>query len=79
MMDPLLQPCPRCKRSDGEWVHYTWWGGLIGPRLTGHARCSCGATYNGRTGKDNTHAIRAFVLCSLALGAAIVWLILRRS
>ena len=37
---------------------FTWWGGLIGPKLLTHVKClACGKQYNGKTGKDNTNGI----------------------
>lgn len=39
-------------------LHWTWWGGFLGPRLLSHVRClACGAKYNGRTGKWNGTAV----------------------
>ncbi len=37
---------------------FTWWGGILGPKILSHVKCgSCGTQYNGKTGKDNTTAI----------------------
>lgn len=51
-------PCPQCNRPDPEKVGFSWWGGLIGPRMLTHVKCRwCRKTYNGKTGKDNTTGI----------------------
>jgi hypothetical protein len=59
-------PCPRCTRPDPEEVKFTWWGGVIGPRLLKHVKCSgCGLTYNGKSGQSNTTNI---VIYSVIVG-----------
>lgn len=60
--------CPRCQ-SDVQPapVKFTWWGGLLGPRLLSHVECpACRARFNGKTGQPNTTGI---VVYSVALGA----------
>lgn len=48
-------PCPSCRQSVAQKMSFTWWGGLLGPKLLTHVKCqACGKTYNGKTGKDNT-------------------------
>ena len=32
-------PCPHCQATQPEAVKFTWWGGLLGPRLFHHVRC----------------------------------------
>lgn len=59
-------PCPRCARPGPEQVKFTWWGGLLGPRLLKHVKCNgCGLTYNGKSGQSNTTNI---VIYSVVLG-----------
>jgi transposase-like protein len=69
-------PCPRCTRPYPEQVKFTWWGGLLGPRLFKHVKCiGCGLTYNGKSGQSNTTNI---VIYSVVLGViafAVVFLI----
>lgn len=51
-------PCPQCRQSNAQRMSFTWWGGLIGPRVLTHVKCqTCGTAYNGKTGKDNTTGI----------------------
>lgn len=51
-------PCPFCSAVNAEKVKFTWWGGILGPKLLSAVKClSCGKSYNGKTGKDNTSNI----------------------
>ena len=39
-------------------MSFTWWGGVIGPRVLTHVKCpQCGHGYNGKSGRDNTTGI----------------------
>lgn len=50
--------CPKCGSKEISKVGYTWWGGVLGPRLLHHTKCkSCGCTFNSKTGKSNTPGI----------------------
>ena len=50
--------CPKCGNTLVSPVKYTWWGGLLGPKLLHHTKCdSCGYRYNSKTRKSNTNAI----------------------
>jgi hypothetical protein len=61
-------PCPRCGGTYAERVIWTAWGSFYGPALLCHVRCvSCGATYNGRSGRSNTIAAFFFVMVPLVL------------
>src|SRR5437764_1334831 len=70
-------PCPRCQRPDPEKVGFTWWGGVIGPRMLSHVKCRwCGMQYNGKTGQSNTtgiiiYSVIVFVIV-FAIGLAII-------
>ena len=47
-------------------LRFTWWGGLLGPKILTHVKCSgCGHRYNGKTGKSNTTGI---VIYSVIVG-----------
>ena len=47
--------CPNCGAPDPTRVHWTWWGGLIGPAIINTVRCrDCGTSYNGVHGDYNT-------------------------
>jgi transposase-like protein len=66
-------PCPRCRRPDPQKVNFTWWGGVLGPRILKHVKCNgCGFAYNGKSGQSNTTNIIAYSvvlgLIALAVG-----------
>ena len=62
--------CPECGApGDATRLHYTWWGGFIGPLIICHVRCNqCGTAYNGKTGKSNMTAIILWIVIPLVLG-----------
>ncbi len=65
-------PCPKCQSSDAQKVSFTWWGGLVGPRLLKHVKCNrCGATFNGKTGQSNTTNIIIYTVVLLAIAIAL--------
>ena len=50
-------------------MSFTWWGGLIGPRILSHVKCpQCSYAYNGKTGRDNTTGI---IIYSVAVAVVI--------
>jgi len=58
--------CPQCKDTHAQLVKFTWWGGVLGPKLLSHVKCqSCGKKYNGKTGGDNTTNI---IIYSVVVG-----------
>ena len=62
------KPCPRCGGVHADRVVWTAWGSFYGPALLCHVRCgTCGATFNGRTGRSNAIAAFIFVLVPLLL------------
>jgi len=64
-----FEECPKCGGTDAEQMKFTWWGGLLGPKLFTHVKCpDCGCTYNGKTGASNT---RNIVIYTLVLGIPI--------
>jgi hypothetical protein len=68
-------PCPQCGISGAEKMSFTWWGGILGPRLFTHVKCGgCGKQYNGKTGRDNTNniVIYCIVVGFVCLGLVIV-------
>jgi hypothetical protein len=65
-------PCPRCRMPEPQPVKFTWWGGVLGPKMLSHVKCGqCGLAYNGKSGKSNTTGI---VIYSV-VGAVIVMVI----
>jgi transposase-like protein len=76
-------PCPRCRRPDPEKVNFTWWGGMLGPRMLTHVKCrGCGLAYNGKTGESNDTKITIYFIVgtvvSLVIGILLVLLVFAR-
>jgi hypothetical protein len=64
-------PCPSCGNGYATPVGFTWWGGILGPKLFSHVSClRCKTAYNGKTGKSNNTAITIYVVVSMAIGLA---------
>ena len=64
-------PCPQCQSTLVDKPSFTWWGGVLGPKIICHIKCnSCGHTYNGKTGGSNNGAIAIYmvVVSVIALG-----------
>lgn len=58
-----VAPCPKCGGIIATKPSFTWWGGLLGPKLLKHVKCNaCGTGYNSKTGKENTAAIVIYCL-----------------
>lgn len=65
--------CPRCASPYLTYPSFTWWGGLIGPKLLNHAVCgSCQHGFNSKTGKSNTQAIAIYMGVVLSIGIGLV-------
>ena len=74
---PTLNPtgtvCPRCGCPHSKKVSFTWWGGVLGPRLFNHVKClACGTGYNGMTGKSNATPITIYIVVSAIIGVTIL-------
>jgi uncharacterized protein (DUF983 family) len=68
-------PCPKCRSTGAELMKFTWWGGLLGPKILTHVKCpACGHTFNGKTGRDNTTGIVIYsvIVGVVALGLLVV-------
>jgi hypothetical protein len=68
-------PCPKCRTAGAERMKFTWWGGILGPKILNHVKCpSCSYAYNGKSGKDNTTGIIIYsvIVGILALGLVVV-------
>lgn len=70
---PEFAPCPKCQSLDSKKMAFTWWGGVLGPKLLNHAKCQgCGTTFNGKTGRSNATAITIYVVVVCVLAAGIM-------
>lgn len=66
-------PCPRCGGAMSKPVGYTWWGGLVGPKLLHHVECErCGTAFNGRTGRPNTLGIAIYLGSTVVIALVVV-------
>lgn len=67
--------CPRCGCPHSTAVNFTWWGGVLGPKLLNHVECThCRHAFNGKTGQSNTTGI---IIYSVVTGMiALVILVL---
>lgn len=69
---PKYAPCPECENTTATPVGFTWWGGIVGPKLLSHVKCAeCGAAYNGKTGKSNNTAIGIYLGVSVLIGLVL--------
>lgn len=67
-------PCPKCGGTNATKATFTWWGGLLGPKILKHAKCnSCKTGYNYKTGKDNLTGI---IIYSVVVGVVCLFLLL---
>ena len=67
--------CPKCNAASAERVKFTWWGGVLRPKILTHVKCNnCGEKYNGKTGRNNMKGIVVYsvVVGILALGLMVV-------
>ncbi|MSP61400.1 MAG: hypothetical protein EXR72_13845 [Myxococcales bacterium] len=65
-------PCPKCGNTSTAPVGFTWWGGVLGPRIFHVVRCiGCGIQYNGKSGTSLGKPIAIYTGVALALGIAI--------
>jgi predicted nucleic-acid-binding Zn-ribbon protein len=65
------KPCPKCAATQAQPIGFTWWGGVLGPKLFTHVKCqNCGLAYNGKTGRSNVQAIAIYLGVSAVIGVA---------
>ena len=66
-------PCPKCSAVGAERMSFTWWGGLIGPKILTHVKCpQCSYAYNGKNGTDNTTRIVIYSVVVFGIVFAIL-------
>ena len=70
---PYQAHCPRCSSTSLRKPSFTWWGGLLGPKLLNHTVCGgCGFGYNAKSGKSNNTAIGIYLGFGAVLGIILV-------
>ena len=68
--------CPQCNSPHVSRPTFTWWGGLIGPKLLNHTVCnSCNFGFNSKTGKSNSTAIGLYL--GVGFGVTVLLIIVR--
>lgn len=68
----LFAPCPSCACPYAKRVGFSWWGGILGPKLLTHVKCAqCRQAYNGKTGKSNDTAIAIYIAVTVVIGLGI--------
>ena len=68
--------CPKCGGKILSKVKFTWWGGMLGPKLFHHTKCeSCNYRFNSITGKSNTTAIILYSVVLFVLAFALFYYI----
>jgi hypothetical protein len=72
--------CPQCGSTLTSPVKYTWWGGVLGPRLLHHTKCNaCKFLYNSKTRKSNTQGIVIYSVILFVIAFALVFFVRRYS
>ncbi len=66
--------CPKCGSPLVTPVKYTWWGGLLGPKMFHHTKCEmCKYRYNSKTRKPNTTAIIIYSVVLFVVAFAVFY------
>jgi uncharacterized protein (DUF983 family) len=64
--------CPKCGSGIISPVKFTWWGGILGPKMLHHTKCeACGYRYNSKTRKSNTTPIIIYSVVILVIAIAV--------
>ena len=65
--------CPRCQSPNVHRPAFTWWGGVLGPKLFNHMQCrNCNFGFNAKSGKSNGPAIAIYMGVGVAIALALV-------
>jgi hypothetical protein len=66
--------CPRCRSANVYKPGFTFWGGVLGPKLLNHTVCrACGYGFNGKTGRSNSTRIAVYLAASFAIATVLVF------
>lgn len=72
--------CPKCGSKIVTPVKYTWWGGVLGPKLLHHTKCeTCKYRFNKKTGKSNTVGIVIYSVALFVIAFAFFFYIVNRN
>ena len=68
-----LAPCPKCHSNRIKKLSFTWWGGMLGPKLLNHVQCEdCKTCYNGKTGQSNTAGIIIYSVVAFVIAIGLL-------
>jgi hypothetical protein len=67
----VAAPCPYCRAQSANSVGFTWWGGLLGPRIMGIVKCNNCHNQFTKNGNKAGGAIGIYLGISLAIGLII--------
>jgi transposase-like protein len=66
--------CPNCHSRNTKKVNYTWWGGVLGPRLFNLHKCAhCRSEFNGTTGAPATKGILIYSAVAILIMFVIIF------
>jgi hypothetical protein len=68
--------CPKCGSLFTTPVKYTWWGGLLGPKLLHHTKCAeCKYRFNSKTRQPNTTGIIIYSVITFVILFAVFYML----
>lgn len=68
--------CPKCGSPLVQPVKFTWWGGILGPKLFNHTKCTaCNYYFNSKTRRSNTPAIIIYSVVLFAFVFVVFYMI----
>lgn len=71
--------CPKCNSANVVPVKFTWWGGVLGPRMMHHTKCKdCSYTFNRKTRQSNTKNIIVYSVVVIVIALVLYYFINRR-
>ncbi|MBS1720976.1 MAG: hypothetical protein JST35_11065 [Armatimonadetes bacterium] len=71
--DPASETCPSCQSPNVTAVKYTWWGGVIGPKMLNLHKCNnCKMNFNAKTRQNANTGILLYTVISTVVVVAIV-------
>ena len=71
--------CPKCNSVNVVPVKFTWWGGVLGPRIMHHTKCKeCRYTYNRKTRQSNTKNIILYSIVVFVIVLVLFYFMNRR-
>lgn len=68
--------CPKCSGTQTKEIKYTWWGGVLAPKLMKLQKCEgCGFLFNRETNKPVTGAIVGYNMTAAVLAFVIFFVV----